>query len=147
MLKWAGGASDREMGRTLGAPVSYIVIQKESSGEAAYREFDDLGSAVAYLEEVCNDPGGRQARLCSLEPVAYEVKQYFKVELPTEVAASADAVMEAAADDAEPDDVSVVDNTTVFEPVSFVEASDLEPLGSSRDSHLTGESRRGLFGR
>jgi len=128
--------------------VSYIVIQSESSDQAAFREFDDLGSAVACLEEVCNGPGGADARLCSLEPVVYEVKQYFKVELPDELVETDEPVLAPTINSAAGAvESSISDNTTVFEPLSMVETSDLEPHGSSRDSHLTGESRRGLFGR
>jgi len=128
--------------------VSYIVIQSGSSDQAAYREFDDLGSAVAHLEEVCNGPAGADARLCSLDPVAYKVKQYFKIELPDDhIEAVASGITTVSSGAAEVVDTPVSDTATVFEPLAMVETSDLEPHGSSRDSHLTGESRRGLFGR
>jgi len=128
--------------------VSYIVIQSGLSDEAAYREFDDIENAVTHLEKVCNVSGGTEARLCRLESVAFEVKQYFKVEIPGEqVEHQASIVVPAAAEVDEVVDHPLSGSTTVFEPLSMVEASDLEPTANGRDPQLTGESRRGLFGR
>jgi len=131
--------------------VSYIVIHPGSSGQAAFQEFDDLAKAVSHLEDVCNAPGGADARLCKLEPMTYEVKQYFKVEFPGDRAEPDDQAETVEPDEiiavAEPFDPPLTETATVFEPLAIDETSDLEPHGSRRDSHLTGESRRGLFGR
>jgi len=128
--------------------VSYIVIQSGLSDEDAYREFDDIESAVAHLEKVCNVSGGADARLCRIEPVAFEVKQYFKVEIPGEQIDNGASIVVPGAEKVEDVvDHPLSDSTTVFEPLSMVEASDLEPTANGRDSQLTGESRRGLFGR
>ena len=125
--------------------MSYIVIHPGSSDQAAFQEFDDLAKAVSHLEDVCNRPGGADARLCRLEPMAYQVKQYFKVEFPDDQAETVEPIETVAV--AEPFEPQLTETATVFAPLAIEEISDLEPHGSRRDSHLTGESRRGLFGR
>ncbi len=116
--------------------MSYIVIQAGSSEEPEYREFDDLDRAVAHLEQVCNGPGAADARLCRLDPVEFQLKKYFKVEI------SADgSVPETPAPTAE------VVEASVFDPLPTVEAGEPESGSPGRDHQLSGESRRGLFGR
>jgi len=149
MLKSEVRASDRETDRPLGAPVSYIVIQSGEADQSVYREFADIESAAAHIELACNGSGATEVRLCRIEPVEFQVKQYFKVELPsgadTPVATEPEPV--AAAADVVSDEVAVPDNSSVFESLGIPETSDFQPLATRHDSHLTGESRRGLFGR
>ncbi len=126
----------------------YIVIQPGEADQPVYREFVDIESAVEHIEMACNGSGGTDVRLCRIEPVEFKLKQYFKVEIPTEDSATepAPSTIDSVEDSPEADPATD-DNTSVFEPLTMVETSDFEPLATRHNTHLTGESRRGLFGR
>jgi len=100
--------------------VSYIVIQRGATNLPNYSEFKDLERAAAYLEGVCNEEGSVEVKLYRLEPIEFEVKRMFKVEIPSEESASSLATPEFGA---------------------------LDPSLAELDRQLTSEPRRGLFGR
>jgi len=128
--------------------VSYIVIQPGEADQPVHREFADIESAIEHIEMTCNGSGGTEVRLCRIEPVEFKLKQYFKVEIPTESSVSEPAPSTIdSVDDSPEDDSATEENTSVFEPLTMVETSDFEPLATRHNTHLTGESRRGLFGR
>lgn len=140
--------------------MSHIVIHDSIDGTNQYRQFDDLGHAVAFVEELRNTEGVEGAKLYALDEVAFEMKPYFKVE-----------VLQAAAEPA-PVPIETVQPEVLptAETVSFVEASpqpvetmgrettplagfdepEMESLPSFDDSPMPpsgSDSRRGLFGR
>ncbi len=118
--------------------MSYIVINADSSGHSTFEEFADINTAVEHLENACNGPGSAGSRLFRLDPVEFEVKQYFKIEIP------------AAPTQPDPA-VSVFDSGGTSDPVpdpsppEATESSESEPV--IHEAQLSGESRRGLFGR
>ena len=67
--------------------MSHIVIHEDSAGSTQYRQFDDLGSAVQFIEEQRND-GVDSARLFELNEIHLAVKSYFKVEVAESAAAA-----------------------------------------------------------
>ncbi len=116
--------------------MSYIVIQAGSSEQPEYSEFDDVDGAVAHLEQACNGSGEADARLFRLDPVEFRIKKYFRVEI------SADASVAEP-----PTPAAEIIDASVFDPLPTVQVGDLESGTMGRDHQLSGESRRGLFGR
>ncbi len=102
--------------------MSYIVIQHGVADLPSYSEFEDIERAALYLEGVCNETGSAEAKLYRLEPVNFEVRKVFKVEVP------ADA-----------------DVSRSSSPLR--EFGTLEPNLAELDAQLTNGPRRGLFGR
>ena len=102
--------------------MSHIVIHEDSAGSTQYRQFDDLGSAVQFIEEQRND-GVDSARLFELNEIHLAVKSYFKVEI-ADAAAEAPA---AAAPVVEPP-APVVDAPVIETPVAPVELETVEAV-------------------
>ncbi|MEO0495374.1 MAG: hypothetical protein AAF081_18355 [Actinomycetota bacterium] len=97
--------------------MSHIVIHEDSAGATQYRPFDDLGSAVQFIEEQRN-AGVATARLFELTEIHLAVTSYFKVEI-------ADATSTApAAATHEP----VVAEPLADVPVAPVETARPEPM-------------------
>ena len=61
--------------------MSHIVIYDDVDEVAKFRQFDDLGNAVAYLEEHRNVAAVSNAKLFELNEVPFEVKSYVKIEI------------------------------------------------------------------
>ncbi len=139
-----------------GEPVSHIVIHDSADSVTQYRQFDDLGNAVAYVEELRN-AAGVDARLYTLDEVKFEVKQYFRVEV-------VDGEHEHSAVSPQ-----VPDTLPTVEDVALVEASMRQTIDASETDAMAtfaplgagvefgepieeaipagGDPRRGLFGR
>jgi hypothetical protein len=60
---------------------SHIVNHDNIDGITQHREFDDLGHAVAFVEELRNIADVEDAKRYALGAVAFEMKPYFKVEV------------------------------------------------------------------
>lgn len=119
--------------------MSYVVIRSDPPGNSTFTEFAELEAAVEYLEKTCTGAGSTGARLCRLEPVDFEVKQYFKVEIPQAVLQVPSAVTASDPDEESDGPISRID--------SIDEDRSLEPAPMIGRSRVPGESRRGLFGR
>ena len=52
--------------------MSHIVIHDDVDGVTQFRQFDDLGNAVTFLEEQQNAAGGSNAKLFELNEVHFE---------------------------------------------------------------------------
>lgn len=157
--------------------MSHIVIHEDQAGITQYRQFDELGAAVQFIEEQRND-GVETARLFELNEVHLAVRSYFKVEVanaaaptaavatgnpstPTPLAAEPPAAPaeverieparpQAAEVVAEPiDDISYVE-AAMASPVDGF-ASGAPPFGdvapAPAEPAPPAEVRRGLFGR
>ncbi len=61
--------------------MSYLVIANSATGEPTYREVDDLDAAVGTVEQLRNDEGVEQARICRLEDVPFEFRPYYRVQV------------------------------------------------------------------
>jgi hypothetical protein len=157
--------------------MSHIVIHDDHNDVTHYAQFDDLGSAAAYLEDLVNADAESNARLFALEPVEFAVKSYVKIEIgssldvptppPAPVVAEPTPVMSttvAPADDTVghgdetvghgDDTVGHGDETVGHgdDTVEYVEAAmapvdSYAPMADTTDGAPAGEVRRGLFGR
>ncbi len=152
--------------------MSHMVIHTPADGTTQYRQFDDLASAVQFIEEQRN-AGVDDASLFEMREIALEVKSYFKVEvadapatapvspLPTveSVAPPAPQIAEMA-EMPEPaptlatpaDDLSYVEAAMASPIDAFAnEAPPLGDLGFAEPAEVPAapstEGRRGLFGR
>lgn len=154
--------------------MSHIVIHDDIDGATQYRQFDDLGAAVAYLEEQQNAAPAASAKLFALQEVRFEVKPYYKIEVVGDIVAGPEAVeadviapavaewvaaraessMVAAETTGQPE-MSYVE-TVVSEPIETFAREALAPVEPGSDDHVPTdvadpaagtEVRRGLFGR
>lgn len=126
--------------------MSHIVIHDDVDGVTQFRQFDDLGNAVTFLEEQQNAATGSNAKLYELNEVHFEVKSYVKIEIVDDDAASIETAETADADDsvemaaesvetAEPESESTdepvavaPDEVTPAAEMSYVEAAMAEPI-------------------
>lgn len=144
--------------------MSHIVIWDDVDGVAKFRQFDDLGNAVTYLEEHQNVAAVSNAKLFELNEVPFEVKSYVKIEI-VEGAAGVEPV-ELSESEAVSAPVTIApDEVTPAAELSSVEDVMLEPIEASAreafapadpaamfapppaDAPLGTDLRRGLFGR
>ncbi|MEM9466761.1 MAG: hypothetical protein AAGA90_15415 [Actinomycetota bacterium] len=124
--------------------MSHMVIHTPADGTTQYRQFDDLGSAVQFVEEQRN-AGVEDAVLFELREIPLAVKSYFKVEIAetgaAETAAEAPAAeapamampaAEAPAAPApslvEPDAEPIAASIAPADDVSYVEAAMASPI-------------------
>ena len=154
--------------------MSHMVIHTPADGTTQYRQFDDLASAVQFVEEQRN-AGVDDAKLFEMREIALEVKSYFKVEVadaaapapvvampvaetpappaPVAEASEPEPEVEAAPVLAAPaDDLSYVEAAMASPIDAFAnEAPPLGDLGFSEPAEVPAapstEGRRGLFGR
>lgn len=142
--------------------MSHIVIHDDVDGVTQYRQFDDLGNAVTYLEEQQNSHAASGAKLYELNEVHFEVKSYVKIEIVDGGSAPA-AAASPAATTVTPDEVTSAGD------LSYVEAAMTEPIEAfaseafpsspvpptefappvdeTVDANPGSDVRRGLFGR
>jgi len=145
--------------------VTHIVIH--GGGDATttqYCQFDDLETAVSYLEELRNSEAVEDAKLFALDEVMFEVKQYFKVEVldPEPVSADDTTVTPIVESLQTPEILPTAEDLTYVEaamqvPIeaTAVDTTESEtsapPVGFEEPIEAVvpggGESRRGLFGR
>ncbi|MEM8706320.1 MAG: hypothetical protein AAGE98_07680 [Actinomycetota bacterium] len=103
--------------------MTHIVIHEDSAGTTQYRQFDDLGSAVQFIEELRN-AGVESARLFEMNEIHLAVKSYFKVEVAeaTEAAAPAAPAVPAPAPEApEAPAAPVMDTPAMDTPIAPLE--------------------------
>jgi len=62
--------------------VSHMVIFQTPDGSPGYNQFGSLAEAVAFVEDLRNRRDITNARMFALEEIKFELKPYFKVELP-----------------------------------------------------------------
>ncbi len=145
--------------------MTHIVIHDDGDAVTQYRQFDEQGHAVAYLEELRNTSRVDDAKLFTLDEVKFEVKQYFKVEvLDTTPAPIDDSVPAPVVESLQRPEV-----LPTAEDVTYVEAAMQEPIEAiateATDSEMppppvgfedpieaavpsgASDGRRGLFGR
>ena len=140
--------------------MTHIVIHDDDSNVTHYAEFDDVQAAAGYLEDLVNRVGGSNARLFALEPVEFAVKSYVRVEIPgaapaagTVAAGPVEVSVEEVA--AELPTVAVAPEAPIDDTVEYVEAAmastdafaPITPVAEIGDGPISGEPRRGLFGR
>lgn len=153
--------------------MGHIVIYTGTDETAAYHRCDTVADAAAFVEHLRNVDGITDARIFRLDEVSFEVKPYYRVEIPgletpgapamvtapAEVApvagptgdGTSDDVADAAAADEQPSVLvpAVVPPTVPTPPLS----SQLPPphLGgpapATDPNGSAGGPRRGLFGR
>jgi hypothetical protein len=136
------------------------VIHDSIDGTDQYRQFDDLGQAVAFVEELRNTEGVEGAKLYALDEVAFEMKPYFKVEVVQPAAEPVPAPIETVQPevlptaetvtyvDASPMPVETMGRDTT--PLAGFDEPAMESVPSFDDSPMPSsgsDSRRGLFGR
>ena len=145
--------------------MSHIVIHDDNDNITQYRQFDDLQAAAAHLEALHNMGGITGARLFALDEVQFAVRSYVKVEIgaaaPATVAAPAAELGSTEEDDTPNADTAdeaveyLVADSGDDEDVTFVEAS-MQSADAGHasgrqdlidDPIVSGEPRRGLFGR
>lgn len=139
--------------------MSHIVIHDNVEGVTQYRQFDDLGHAVSYVEELRNIEGLEGAKLFELDEVAFEMKPYFKVEVVDGSATASSAPVEAVTPEvlptaetvtyveASPAPVETMGRDTT--PLSDFDESEMEPVPNFDElpAPSSSDPRRGLFGR
>jgi len=151
--------------------VSYMVLYTGLDGSAAFGRCEELTDAVAEVERLRNEQSIDGAQIYRLEEVKFEIKPYFRVELPAAVASAPSVpepssvvtplVTEAASPVEEPVWTATV--ASVAEVPSMVipppppppapvapMAYDVAPLAresAPQDDDAIVGSRRGLFGR
>jgi hypothetical protein len=121
-----------------------MVIHTPADGTTQYSQFDDLGSAVQFIEEQRN-AGVDDTALFEMREIPLAVKSYFKVEVadaapeapaaPTPVPeaavaapAPAPAVVEPAVVEPELAPAPTVAETAAIDDVSYVEAAMASPI-------------------
>ena len=62
--------------------MSHMVIFQAPGGSPGYNQFESLDEAVAFVESLRNDQNVTNARMFALEEIKFELKPFFKVELP-----------------------------------------------------------------
>jgi hypothetical protein len=138
-----------------------MVLYKDLDGRGAFDRCDELTDAVAEVEQLRNEQGIEDAQIFRLEEVKFEIKPYFRVEIPG-------ALTEAPSVPAtEAPSTPAVERTTSWAPVT-ASSTDLPAMivapppppppapvapmafdggaGAADDDVIVG-SRRGLFGR
>ena len=142
--------------------MSYVVNWRGPDGQAGWHPVGDLNDAAAHVEHLRNAEGVGETKIFKLEEVAFEFRQYFRVELapdeappsptftvpvaeapapapePVEVAWAPEPVAEVAAEPAPLPELPEVPAFEAPEPV-------LAEVGA--DAGESNGQRRGLFGR
>jgi hypothetical protein len=62
--------------------VSYMVLYTGIDGRGAFDRCEELPEAVAEVERLRNEQSIEDAKIFRLEEVRFEIKQYFRVEIP-----------------------------------------------------------------
>ena len=79
--------------------MSYMVLYTAPDGHGAFGRCDELTDAVAEVERLRNGQGVEDARIFRLEEVKFEMKPYFRVEIPgglTDVRAAPETALTSA---------------------------------------------------
>ena len=62
--------------------MSYMVLYTGIDGRGAFDRCEELPEAVAEVERLRNEQSIEDAKIFRLEEVRFEIKQYFRVEIP-----------------------------------------------------------------
>jgi hypothetical protein len=139
-----------------------MVLYTGLDNSVAFERCEELAEAVAEVERLRNEQSIAGAQIYRLEEVKFEIKPYFRVELPeeTSVATSAPALASVAASPVEEATPAAGNSpwTAVATP-SMISAPPPPPppapvapmaydgAASAYDEEAIAGSRRGLFGR
>ncbi|HUP76488.1 MAG TPA: hypothetical protein VM282_25865 [Acidimicrobiales bacterium] len=142
--------------------MSYMVLYTRLDSSAAFERCEELAAAVAEVERLRNEQSIDGAQIYRLEEVKFEIKPYFRVELPevSAVASSAPSIASSATStvaDAAPADEDAP-WTTASEPSMMIAPppppppAPVAPMAYDDAPTVQGEDaisggRRGLFGR
>ncbi|MEO5842586.1 MAG: hypothetical protein ABIQ73_05695 [Acidimicrobiales bacterium] len=142
--------------------MSYMVLYTGLDGSAAFERCEELGEAVAEVERLRNEQSIDSAQIYRLEEVKFEIKPYFRVELPDETAiansaptlasVSSSTVAEAAPVAENAPWKAVVAPSMIGAPPPPPPPAPAAPMAydgepTVRDEEAIAGSRRGLFGR
>ena len=61
--------------------MSYVVNWRGSDGQAGWHPVGDLSEAATHVEHLRNSEGVSETKIFKLDEVAFEFRQYFRVEL------------------------------------------------------------------
>lgn len=61
--------------------MSYVVNWRGPDGQAGWHPVSDLPEAAAHVEHLRNAEGVNETKIFKLEEVAFEFRQYYRVEL------------------------------------------------------------------
>lgn len=125
----------------------HMVIHPAGDGTVEYHPFEDLDSAVSYVERQRN-AGVDEARLYELHEIPLTVRSYFKVEVgaPEAADSSVDATAQAEAQVVEAAE-QIVEGVSSDTSSAFEVPETREVTNGSVTSSNGDEPRRGLFGR
>ena len=126
--------------------VSYMVLYTGLDSSAAFERCEELAEAVAEVERLRNEQSIDGAQIYRLEEVKFEIKPYFRVELPDEANAGAAPSAEDApwTSTAVPSLITAPPPPPPSAPVAPM-AYDGAP--TAHEEEAIAGSRRGLFGR
>ena len=114
--------------------MSYMVLYTGLDSSAAFERCEELGEAVAEVERLRNEQSIDGAQIYRLEEVKFEIKPYFRVELPDEIVTASPALASTAAPPPPPPPAPVA-------PMAY------DGAPTAYDEEAIAGSRRGLFGR
>lgn len=136
--------------------MSHMVIYRGTDGSPGYHQADEVHDAVAFVEQLRNDQGVKEAKIFRMEEVTFEYRPYFRVELVSSertlaAPAGKPAVAAAPAEVKAPEaaaPASVTDLTEVTDVKEAAETAAPTVSGTgSADANGDVGARRGLFGR
>ena len=147
--------------------MSYMVQYTGLDGSVAFGRCEELSDAVTEVERLRNEQSIEGAQIYRLEEVKFEIKPYFRVELPVPAAATVEFASVLAATDAPTEAVgpgedalwTTVSARTVAEVPSMIAPpppppppAPVAPMAFAaapmdEDDDAVVGSRRGLFGR
>ena len=142
--------------------MSYVVNWLGADGQAGWHPVADLLEAAAHVEHLRNEAGVHETKIFRLDEIAFEFKQYYRVELTDPAAtvpAAADPVPESegGSDHAPPvrGAGGAVDGSDFSDAADTAAASEMAEVAAYvGDSHAEADDagsangqRRGLFGR
>lgn len=136
--------------------MSYMVLYTGRDGRSAFGRCEDVAEAAAEVERLRNNEDIDDAKIFRLEEVRFEIKPYFRVELPglndappaPALVTPADATTEETS--WAPTAASTIDAPAMVAPPPPPHAP-VAPMaydgGMASDDDAIVGSRRGLFGR
>ena len=139
--------------------MSYMVLYTGLDSSAAFERCEELGEAVAEVERLRNEQSIDGAQIYRLEEVKFEIKPYFRVELPDENVTASPALASAAAPPVAESAPTVEDAPWTSTAPSMSSAPPPPPPPApvapmaydgapmAYDEEAIAGSRRGLFGR
>ena len=142
--------------------MSYMVLYTGLDSSAAFERCEELGEAIAEVERLRNEQSIDGAQIYRLEEVKFEIKPYFRVELPDETAlatgapeltsVAASPVAEAAPAAGNSPWTTAAAPSMISAPPPPPPPAPVAPMAydgapTAYDEEAIAGSRRGLFGR